>query len=384
MNPTMAAFFDALNDGVVIVNPQGRVQYANVAGSTLLKAVPGQNFPDARVLKGLIDLVAGYLKPPVSIAIAPAAGAQDGQIATISPLPLPGTYAITIHNVQEKSFYETTLRNFFDFLDIDLAAPIERFSRGLESLRHQIPVETEDNPGESVLAEGRAISLCLQRLKFLAVLMKTKALVDQERLPIAEMVRDALEACSARVAARRLSVHVDGLDKELPPVYGSRSWLTRALAELIDNATRYSPETSALEISLRCTGTHVLVHFRNHGKFLPRHLGSHPVFVPFHMVALYLKQKRMPPRALVGREPDPTLSSGPGLGLPMCERIVALHGGKIQAPNLEDENVEFVLEIPTGAPTHGDEVLDIRQAQRYATDMATIMQRMRHRRERSG
>lgn len=383
MNPVMATFFDALNDGVVIVNPQGQVQYANAAGSRLLGATVGQNFPDPTVLKGLLDMVAGYLKPPVRIPTGGSPGSARNQMATVTPLPLPNTFAITVQNVQEQTFFQTTLNNLFDFLNIDLAQPIERFSAGVDRLAREHEAFADDETCRTLRESGASISLSLQRMKALATLFKTTALVDRERLPIASMVKEALDLSAERIADRRLSVHVDGLDKELPPIYGSRIWLTRAMAELIDNAARYSGDTTTIEIGLRCTGTHVLLHFRNHGKFMPRHLGGHPVYVPFHRVSDYVRQKKMPARPLVGQAPDASLGCGPGLGLPMCERIVALHGGRIQMPEIGgDELVEFVLEIPTGAPSQGDEALDIQQAQRYARDMATIMQRMRQRRER--
>ena len=380
MNPLMHTFFDALADGVVIVNPQGVVQYANSAGQRLFKPVIGKPFPDAKVLKALRDLVGGYIKPPVRLAVNDSAATFQSQAASLMPLPIPNTYAVTLHDVQERTFYETTLKNFFDFVTMDLAEPIGRFASHLENLAQLPPDSLSSHDRARLLAavaDARDVGVCLQRMHSLSHLFKTALLVDQERLPIVTMIKEVLDAESKLIAARKLRVHLDGLDQELPPIYGSRTWLTRALRELVANAARYSPEESQLEIALKCTGTHVILYFRNHGLFHSRQLAQKPVFVPFHMVAEYVKAKKMPARAMVGKPVEEGLAAGPGLGLPMCQRILGLHGGTVVHRQSEEGTVEFTLEIPTGAPSQGDEALDIQQAQRYARDMATIMQRMR-------
>lgn len=380
MNPLMHTFFDALADGVVIVNPQGVVQYANGVGLRLFKPTKGQPFPDAKVRKALQDLVAGYIKPPVRVAVNESAATFQSQAASIMPLPIPNTYAITLHDVQEKTFYETTLKNFFDFVTMDLAEPIGRFASNLESLTQAPPDSLSEHDRARLLAavaDARDVGVCLQRMQALSQLFKTALLVDQERLPIVAMIKEVLDAEGKLIAARKLRIHLDGLEQELPPVYGSRIWLTRAIRELVANGARYSPAESQLEIALKCTGTHVILYFRNHGLFNSRQLAQKPVFVPFHMVAEYMKEKKMPARAMVGKRIEDPLPAGPGLGLPMCQRILGLHGGTIVHRHNDEGSVEFTLEIPTGAPSQGDEALDIQQAQRYARDMATIMQRMR-------
>ncbi len=386
MNPVMATFFDALGDGVVIVNPQGVVQYANGAGSRLFKPVVGKPFPDARILKALFDLVAGYVEAPAHVATESDRGTSSKQVAQVMPLPIPNTFAVTLQDVQERSFYETTLKNFFDFMAMDLAGPLERFVRQAEAITRKLPdaFPTEQREAIAALAaEAQTMGSGFQRMHGLSQLFRTALLVDRERLPIATMIKEVLDAESRMIGSKRLRLHLDGLDQELPPVYGSRPWLTQALRELIANAARYSREESQLEIALRCTGTHVILYFRNHGLFASRQLNEKTIFVPFHMVAQYIKEKKMPAKALVGKLQEETPRGGPGLGLPMCERILALHGGSV-ALRSGDDNVEFTLEIPTGAPSQGDEALDIQQAQRYAKDMATIMQRMRRKRSDSG
>ncbi|MFZ6863490.1 hypothetical protein ACO0K7_12730 [Undibacterium sp. Ji67W] len=74
----------------------------------------------------------------------------------------------------------------------------------------------------------------------MAELFGTSPLVDQERLLFETMITTALNAENKQLESRGLEIYLDGLGAELPPVYGSSIWLTRALRELINNAARHA------------------------------------------------------------------------------------------------------------------------------------------------
>ncbi|MBL8489859.1 MAG: hypothetical protein JNM82_03675 [Rhodocyclaceae bacterium] len=372
MNPQMRAFFNTLKDGVVVVDGKGAVQFANAAGSRFAALAMGAPFPEPRVLDGLADLVGGRTQAPLLITLAD--GVAGTRSAILTPLPIPGHYALTLNAGGEGEAFETAVRNLFDFIDSEVGAPIERFANGLEASfdEGQVP---DSLIGLHEAAKSAAV--LLKRTKMLAELFRTTTLIDRERLPLADMVRELLDAEGKLIADRDLQVHLDGLDRELPPVYGSRVWLGRAMREILDNALRQSPAKSAVSLGLQCTGTHVIIKVSNHGQFRPAALASLPVFVPFHRIAQYVKERRMPKKAVTGRPLEPP-AGGPGLGLALCQRIVALHGGRLHLPEENTDGlVEVRLELATGAPAIDDEALNIAQAKRYAQDMAALMHRMR-------
>ena len=64
---------------------------------------------------------------------------------------------------------------------------------------------------------------------------------------------------------------------------------------------------------------------------------------------------------------------GAAIGLPLCQRIVALHGGSLrEAP--DDDGHQVLIDLPTGAPA-GDPAasLDVQQAAHFARDLASLM-----------
>jgi hypothetical protein len=63
----------------------------------------------------------------------------------------------------------------------------------------------------------------------------------------------------------------------------------------------------------------------------------------------------------------------------LARYVVEQHGGSVR---IEDEfdAVDFVIEIPAGAPATQDAQMSVEQAQRYAHDMAQLMARSAKRR----
>jgi two-component system sensor histidine kinase MprB len=140
-------------------------------------------------------------------------------------------------------------------------------------------------------------------------------------VPLTEEVRlDELlwEVREGVAPAQRPRVQVDlGNLAELPAdpaafiVLGHRGLLTRALGNLVDNALKYSAENQKVLLSLRCQpGEGCVVRVTDAG------LGIAPddleqVFQPFFRSAAV--------RGVVGH----------GVGLPLAQRIAALHGGTL-------------------------------------------------------
>ena len=62
----------------------------------------------------------------------------------------------------------------------------------------------------------------------------------------------------------------------------------------------------------------------------------------------------------------------------MCRRIVEMHGGKIMK-GTEDDPDQWVIQLPTGAPTWQttDAQIAIQQAEQYARDISLMMTRSR-------
>jgi two-component system sensor histidine kinase KdpD len=112
-------------------------------------------------------------------------------------------------------------------------------------------------------------------------------------------------------------------------VHADRDLLGLALRQLLDNAVKYSPLTSVIEITAHSNST-VDVAVRNSGPAIPeRELGR--LFERFYRGA---NARQVP---------------GTGMGLAIVQRIAQVHGGTLIVTSSSERGTEFTMSLPRGA-----------------------------------
>ena len=113
---------------------------------------------------------------------------------------------------------------------------------------------------------------------------------------------------------------------------GDQRRLHRAILNLLDNALRFSPQESAVEVKILPSGGWWLICIRDHGPGLSETDLSN-MFQRFY--------RGDPSRARSNR-------SGSGLGLAIVQQIAVNHGGRVQARNHPDGGTSLELLLPRG------------------------------------
>lgn len=113
----------------------------------------------------------------------------------------------------------------------------------------------------------------------------------------------------------------------LPSVHAARVELQQVLVNLVLNAVQAMRDTPPglrqIEIETRGDTGNVMLSIRDRGHGIPpERLGN--VFEPFYT----------------------TKSSGLGMGLAICRRLIEAHGGRIEAGNHEDGGAVFSFSLP--------------------------------------
>ncbi len=150
--------------------------------------------------------------------------------------------------------------------------------------------------------------------------------------PLEEVVGSALAACGTTLAGRDIRVDLpDGL----PLLHLDTVLIERVLVNLLENATKYTPEGSAIEITARARSDSVAILVDDHGPGLPKGREAR-VFEKFE------------------RGQRESATPGVGLGLAICRAIVEAHGGTIEGHNREEagavRGARFVITLPRGTP----------------------------------
>jgi two-component system sensor histidine kinase KdpD len=162
--------------------------------------------------------------------------------------------------------------------------------------------------------------------------------VHKELQPLEEVVGAALDRMEDRLRGRQVEIH---LPADLPLVSFDPVLIEQVLINLLENATKYTPASSPIDISARAREKEVEVEVADRGPGVA-HADAERIFEKFY-------------RAHEGE------GGGVGLGLTICRGIVAAHGGRIWVEDrpgggsvfrftLPLEAVEKVLVEPPAAP----------------------------------
>ncbi|WP_321863742.1 ATP-binding protein [Burkholderia cenocepacia] len=140
-----------------------------------------------------------------------------------------------------------------------------------------------------------------------------KVELDARPVTVRDIVCRGVESIQPKLAARGQWIRVD-LPADSVVLHGDDARLVQVLHNLLDNASKFSPQGGRIDVGARIEGPSVAIHVVDHGVGIaPNALDK--IFDLFEQ------------EGASGQKP----SDGFGLGLAICRSFVELHGGRIVA-----------------------------------------------------
>jgi two-component system sensor histidine kinase KdpD len=149
--------------------------------------------------------------------------------------------------------------------------------------------------------------------------------VNRQWHVLEEIVGIALDAVGRDLRNHRVNVSIPA---EFPLLNIDGFLFEQVLGNLLENAARYTPAGSEIEISARTHGRGVEIQIADNGPGLP----------PGSEAQVFDKFFR-------GSTVTPDGRRGVGLGLAICQAIIDAHGGEISARNRPQGGAEFVIRL---------------------------------------
>jgi signal transduction histidine kinase len=141
------------------------------------------------------------------------------------------------------------------------------------------------------------------------------------------LVREVIDRYAAVNRNRRISLTADPVE-----ITGDLARLDQVVANLVDNALKYSPAETPVSVEVRRVPGGAQIEVQDSGIGLVMH-GRHELFEPF------------------GRGANVAEFAGMGLGLYITRQIVNHHGGKITARSAgPGQGSVFRVTLPTQPP----------------------------------
>jgi len=134
---------------------------------------------------------------------------------------------------------------------------------------------------------------------------------EKEWYPVDELIHDVLDHMQPVLQERTVQTH---LPDDLPPVELDYLQMDQVLTNLIENAVRYTPPESPIEVSAQIDGEQMVISVADRGPGIPQ-ADKERVFDKFYRV--------------LGTQRNAATIPGSGLGLAVSKGLVEAHGGHI-------------------------------------------------------
>jgi two-component system sensor histidine kinase KdpD len=180
----------------------------------------------------------------------------------------------------------------------------------------------------SIHEEAKRMSTLVGNLLDMARLESGAVELARQWTPLEEIVGSVLSRLTPMLADHPVSV---ALPADLPLINVDPVLIEQVFANLLENAVKYTPPGTPIEISARKLAARIAVEVADSGPGIP----------PGEEAKLFDKFYRLQREAA---------QSGVGLGLAICKAIIAAHGGTISAANRATGGAIFRFELPAGEP----------------------------------
>ena len=209
----------------------------------------------------------------------------------------------------------------------DLRTPLAVIAGASSSLAEkgdQISAEERHALAGSIYEQSREMSKLVTNVLEMTRLEADGIALDRDWHAIGEIVGSVLHRLRERLARHNVRIE---LPSELPLVRLDATLVEQVLANLLENAAKYSPPGTAISLQAERRGSELLVSVEDAGPGLP----------PGEPERLFAKFHRGNTEGAVG---------GAGLGLAICRAIVRLHGGRIWAERRPEGGAAFRFTLP--------------------------------------
>jgi len=209
----------------------------------------------------------------------------------------------------------------------DLRTPLVSITGALSSLREEslnINQEGRDSLLETAYGEAERLNRLVANLLNMTRLEANAIHLRLEPCDIQDAIGSALNQLEERLGNKPIVVTIP---EGLPLVSLDFALFGQVLVNVIDNAVKYSPKDSQIDIDVTQTEKTISIHVCDRGIGIPEE-DLERVFDKFYRVS------------------RPESVNGTGLGLAICKGIVEAHGGQISAANRQGGGTVITITLP--------------------------------------
>jgi two-component system sensor histidine kinase KdpD len=259
---------------------------------------------------------------------------QLDTFAALAAIALERVHYIEVAQNALVSMESERLRNsLLSALSHDLRTPLTLLVGLSESLVRANPPLSQalHNTAQVLHNEALRMSALVGNLLDMARIQSGEVKLNMQWQAPEEVIGSALNICTAQL---REHIVRTSIAPDMPLVRFDAVLIERVLCNLLENAAKYTPAWSRIDVSASIHGAWVNLMVSDDGPGVPHGL-EEAIFEKFT------------------RGERESAKPGVGLGLAICRAIVEAHGGKISSGRSDMGGALFVVSLPLGHPPAG-------------------------------
>ena len=208
----------------------------------------------------------------------------------------------------------------------DLRTPLASITGAASTLRSQgdrLPAETRQELLDSISDEAERLSRLVSNLLDMTRFESGGVELRRDLYPLEEIVGTVLQRMESQLHGRIVSTD---LAENLPLVFVDDVLIGQVLWNLLENALKYTPGGTPIELAAFAQEGSVIVEVRDRGPGIPSG-----------------EEERIFQKFYRGKTAG---ARGAGLGLPICRAIIEAHRGQIQALPRPGGGAIFRVRLP--------------------------------------
>jgi two-component system phosphate regulon sensor histidine kinase PhoR len=334
----MDAILSGMVEGVVLLNTSGRLVLTNPAAREMLR-LPGE--PEG------LHYLEVVRQPDISGQLASALGGGQPAAAEIHlerdrrqtfaahVVPVArergGGAVLVLHDITELRRADQVRRDFVANVSHELRTPLTAIRGYVEALSDGPPPDEARQFLEIISRHTLRMERLVRDLLRLARLDAGQETLERAPCHPAAVVHAIARDMQDQLDARRQRIE-NTIDDQLV-MSGDPAKLHDVLRNLLENASNYSPEGGAIDVSAARRNGWIEIVVADRGPGIPEADLSR-IFERFYRVDR-------------SRSRDP---GGTGLGLSIVRHLVELHGGRVTAANRPGGGAMLTVRLPEAAP----------------------------------
>lgn len=331
-------------DGIVVLEPDGRIALANGAATVLLGIPPLGELLGARLallcrnpdLGTLIDAALGGATPRTGELVLDG---SNRRVLLVSAAPLAARKGaiLVLHDVTRVRQLESMRADFVANVSHELRTPLTAIRGYAETLLGGTAHDPERTRPFLQVIERNAerLSRLIDDLLTLSDLELGRTELRREAIELRGVIDGVLEILAAKADGQGIELRAE-VPAELPEVTADRDRIEQVLINLVDNAIKYTPSGGSVRISARPVPGE----------------GAGEVEIAVSDTGIGIPEKDIPRLTERFYRVDRARSrelGGTGLGLAIVKHIVQAHGGSLSIESRVQQGTTVRVELPRAA-----------------------------------